>query len=81
MAVFVLDLIRWFDEQRSEPSSLAHSSVVGVEYASTAIEDGFARRQIQPAVLWYSSRLAIKALSSNRLEWILDLRSWTCLKL
>jgi len=81
MAVFVLDLIRWFDGQRSEPSSLAHCFVVGVEYVSTAVEDGFAREQIQPVVLWYSSRQAAKALSPNRLEWILDLRSWTRLKL
>lgn len=68
MAVFALDSIRWLDEQRSELSSLVHSFVVCVEYIYTVIEDGLARRQIQPTLPWYRPRLAFKALSPNRLE-------------
>jgi hypothetical protein len=68
MAVFVLDSIRWLDEQRLELSSLVHSFVVCVEYTYTVIEDGLVRRQIQPAPPWYRPRLAFKALLPNRLE-------------
>lgn len=50
MAVFVLYLIRWFYERRSKLSSLVHSFALCIEYASIAIENGFARRQIHPVL-------------------------------